>query len=123
VSDRNRKEQLGARLRPGVRDLAVDAARRAGQSLNEWVENIILAAVNVDPAVPIVPAPLEGRMALTDFVGEAPSAVGTATDGAGGNATGGVPAPTKTFAADCSMREYHWRCRPGNPCKRCGGET
>jgi hypothetical protein len=116
VSDRNRKEQLGARLSPGVRQLAVDAAHRAGQSLNVWLEKIILAAVNVVPNTPIVPPPIAGQTTITDFLGEDGA---EPTSGAAGEP---APAPTKTFAPDCSMREYHWRCSPGNPCKRCGGE-
>jgi hypothetical protein len=122
MADRNRKEQLGARLTPGLRQRCVDAAVAAGQTLNVWVEEAILAALDIgDGSIVPPPPPIPGQTALTDFEGEPTDAGVTSAQVEG--TRGSQPAPSKTFSPDCSMREYHWRCSPGNPCKRCGGET
>jgi hypothetical protein len=47
---RDRKVQLGARVPAEVRALAFQAAAAAGQSMNQWLEQIIVAAVERHPA-------------------------------------------------------------------------
>lgn len=118
MTDRNRKEQLGVRVSPGVKQKAVDAAKRVGVSLNEWVERLILSAVG-DPTLPVVPPP------QTSLDAE-PGALVEERDGVRSY----QPAPLpdhgfhpKPFDANCSMREYHWKHGPGIPCRRCGGEV
>ena len=97
----NKKEQLGARLTPGVRQRVVDAAAAAGVSLNEWVEVTLVAALDGTPAAPVM---LEGQTTIADAL-EQPTV------------------SPKRFEPTCSMRTYHWKCSPGSPCRRCGGET
>lgn len=123
MADRNRKEQLGARTRYGVRERAVAAALAAGVSFNEWIEKVILDALDIGPES-IIPPVIEGQVSIEELAGEAVPALAGATGVARGGTTTGEepPAPARPFAPDCSMRQYHWRCRPGNPCRRCGGE-
>jgi hypothetical protein len=133
VADRNLKVQLGARVRGTAKEAAVLAAGRAGISFNEWVEEALLAhahktargdvvgiPLTIDDAVP--PGTVEIRdgdtvVGSVKLAGEQPPG-GAAAD-SGGDAS--PPAPAR-FSPDCVLREYHWRCGLGNPCKRCGGE-
>lgn len=107
------KAQLGARVPHEVLALADKCAARANVSRNVWVERAIRRA-----------AASEGLLSSDlIFDGEPASAVATATDAAESGGAGTSPAPSKPFSPDCSMREYHWRCTPQNPCRRCGGTT
>lgn len=106
MSDRNKKVQLGARVTPLCREQAVANALSKGLSLNLYLEGLIW---DDEKAPTLLDAPkIDGQMDLVDEVEKVEN--------------GHTEEMWKRFAPNCSMGVYHWRCGPGNPCSRCGGE-
>lgn len=105
--------------------MAVQAAKLAGISLNEWTEKVIrdaCDAANVSPESIYNP----DQFSLDSLVGE-PEETLRPSRPADSGALGSAPAPTRDdlnpFAVNCQAGAYHWKHRPGHPCRSCGGEA
>ena len=115
------KEQLGARVPPSVRQLAVRAADALGVSQNEWIERAILHYAS-EQGIRLDTAVVPGQTTLEDFAGE-PEPVPSGPVDSGDS---GSPAPArilKGFDPECRNRAYHFTRGPDNPCRFCGGEA
>lgn len=101
--------------------MAVVAAAKSSLSLNVWIERVIrkaCAELGIRPLERIAE-----QTSIDDFVGE-PDVKGL-TDQVDSGVSGATPAPTekyRRFAADCVAGAYHWKHRPGHPCRSCEGE-
>jgi hypothetical protein len=113
---RDRKAQLGARVPDVVRQMAVEQAAARGVSLNQHIEWLIRQAAS-EITMPTPPGLGDGLRMLEDAAEEA-----GATEEEVAEILTGIGLPKK-LDVNCSLRDYHWRCSPGNPCRRCGGEA
>lgn len=126
MSGRDQKVQLGARVPKEIRQVAVDAAKAAGVSLNVWLEQAIAKAANRG-TVPTPQLPIEQEqraeavaVATVDAVTSPPPA--PVVPPVAKKPT--LPAQPKLtrFASNCVNGAYHWKHGPGNPCRVCRGE-
>lgn len=107
------KTQLGVRVPKGVREAAVGKASLNGESLNAYVERLIVQDVGGMPSITdpgqtsLLEPPVDPLMDDGPTILDGPP----------------PPAPDrKPFDRACANGTYHWRHAPGNPCKYCGGE-
>ena len=114
------KVQFNTRVPAEVKDMADNRRRVLGLSANEYVEKLVRADHEKNPPAP---AQIDGQVTLEDVLKpESAGEAETSSAASGGALTPPAPAEMKPFEASCSNVTYHWRCGPGNPCRRCGGE-
>lgn len=125
MSPSRNKAQLGVRVSPEAKEMAVARAKSVGKTLNQYIEWLIRSDCHengVAPhARPVVPGQLDLTEALTEMEAEVAGVVAAPTPAEVIIPQDSVDNLTR-FQADCSMVAYHWKSGPGNPCRRCGGE-
>jgi hypothetical protein len=112
---RDLKAQLGARVPAEVRNAAVAKAKLTGESLNAYVERLIVQDVGGQPSV----APLAGQKTIDDVDEELGGGDGQPVPAV---APAELAQSAKPFDKACRNGTYHFQCGPGRPCKFCGGE-